>query len=536
MSTPTRSLHELSFFFQLHDQLDRDPAAARDEAEAQLHTRKDRFERIALQLLQGIAMARCGDYVQAEHLLEFALRRAKLRGFGQLIAEAKDELAGIYLMRGLTDEALKQWLDCFEAALHENSRYGLVRSHLGIGKVFYALEKYDEAKAQHLRSMELSYTLSDSTLSTTIHICLAADYLRLADFNSAFVALAIAEDSLGSSRNMLHWRAELLAYRGQALAGMGNWDDALRCLVDARTISTEHHFQWSAALADLEIGRIHFVLGQEQQAEGHLLQAREIARQIRCVLFEIQCEELLYSIRKQCSDYVSALQHHRRYTELTLGFIDTQRDHQIDPTTRRRMRRMENALALAQSEEENNSLLARLQVHEEHIQALKIEAETDPLTGIYNRRALEERLQRELYLAQQAHRPFSLLMLDIDHFKQVNDRFSHLVGDTVLKTVAEIMQACCRADEFITRYGGEEFVILLPGATAETARHIAERIRLKISHHDWFSVHPELFQLTISIGSAALRDVETGRELIARADHYLYQAKADGRNCTRGDT
>lgn len=527
--------HNLPFIFQLHDLLMRDPVAAQAEAASQIATRHDPVERVALNLLHAICTARTGDFVNAEHQLTRALRNARQRNFHYLIAEARDELAGIHLIRGQIDIALRQWLDCFEASLKEDSRYGLVRAHLGIGKVFYALGKYDEAKEQHLRSVELSYSLKDVSLSSSIHLCLAADYLKLAEFDRAFVALAIAEDHLEHATQAEHARCELLIYRGQIYAARGQWQDALALMQQALELSKMHRLIWNEALAVLETGRIHFILNNLPAAREQLEVARGLAGQITSTLFEMQAEELLYSISKQEQDYPAALHHHRRYTELTLALIDTQNRHQIDPTTRRRMRRMENELALAQSEEENSSLLARLHLHEEHIQALKVEAETDPLTGVYNRRALEERLDRELYRASQTHRPLSILMLDIDHFKQVNDLHSHLTGDAVLRTLAGIVQTCCRQDEFITRYGGEEFTILLPGATVETARQVAERIRLSIAQHDWTSIKPELGTITVSIGVTERHEGDSAHDLLARVDHFLYQAKEQGRNRTCGE-
>lgn len=533
--SPAPGDHNLPFIFQLHDLLMRDPAAAREEAVAQMATRHDPVERVALNLLHAICTARAGDFINAEHQLVKALRSAKLRDFHYLIAEARDELASIYLMRGQIDIALRQWLDCFEAALKEDSRYGLVRAHLGIGKVLYALGKFDEAKEQHLRSIELSYTLNDVTLSSAIHLCLTADYLKLAEFDRAFVALAIAEDNLQHANQPEQARSELLIYRGQIFAARGQWQDALDAMQAAFALCRAHEQTWCETMAVLEMGRIHFILNDLGAARIQLELARRLASQIRSTLFEMQAEELLYSISKQEQNYHSALHHHRRYTELTLALIDTQNHYQIDPTTRRRMRRMENELALAQSEQENTSLLARLHLHEEHIQALKVEAETDPLTGVYNRRALEDRLGREIYRASQTQRPLSILMLDIDHFKQVNDRHSHLTGDAVLRTLAEIIQTCCRQDEFITRYGGEEFTLLLPGASVETARQVAERIRLSIAQHDWSSVKPDLGPITVSIGVTEKHDSDTAHDLLARVDQYLYQAKNEGRNRTCGN-
>ncbi len=155
----------------------------------------------------------------------------------------------------------------------------------------------------------------------------------------------------------------------------------------------------------------------------------------------------------------------------------------------------------------------------------------DGLTGLYNRRFAQEAGENLFARALRYDESFHALMLDIDHFKRVNDRLSHAVGDGVLREIALILQSCVRASDVAARYGGEEFVVFLLGASSETVQFIASRIRDDVAKHRFDSVP---WQVTISIGIASMREGETLTELVDRADKSLYAAKRSGRNRVSG--
>ena len=156
-------------------------------------------------------------------------------------------------------------------------------------------------------------------------------------------------------------------------------------------------------------------------------------------------------------------------------------------------------------------------------------AHTDPLTGIGNRSALDQQLGREISLARRHQQPMALLVLDIDHFKEINDTHGHLVGDCVLRDVARIAADCIRASDMVFRYGGEEFVFLLSNTECSGARLLAERIRRTLAEHA-FSYLGASGHITASIGVACLAADEDADSLFRRADSALYAAKEAGRN------
>lgn len=152
---------------------------------------------------------------------------------------------------------------------------------------------------------------------------------------------------------------------------------------------------------------------------------------------------------------------------------------------------------------------------------------SDPLTGIHNRRFFTEVLSRNLAMVRRGQQDFVLVVIDVDHFKRVNDLHGHNVGDEVLKTIAQRLSYTLRDTDIIARYGGEEFVILLPGIGIDPARHVAERIRNSVSE----TALPELsWAMTISIGLTQAIANDSVETVFKRADQALYQAKQEGRN------
>lgn len=157
---------------------------------------------------------------------------------------------------------------------------------------------------------------------------------------------------------------------------------------------------------------------------------------------------------------------------------------------------------------------------------LALQALTDPLTGLANRRAFTERFDSEVAAARELSGPLGVIMLDLDHFKSVNDRHGHEVGDTVLRELARRMTAGRRDEDLVARIGGEEFAVILPGAGRTAAREVAERIRVAVREREF----PVAGTCTISCGVAHWEAGDDPAALLRRADANLYRAKAEGRD------
>lgn len=166
-------------------------------------------------------------------------------------------------------------------------------------------------------------------------------------------------------------------------------------------------------------------------------------------------------------------------------------------------------------------------------QEYRVHATTDPLTGLYNRRWLNESLAFEISRAQLRKRPLTVMVADIDHFKQYNDQHGHVAGDQALKAVADAVLVALRGSDMAVRYGGEEMVVVLPGADVSEAQKVADRLHRAVDEQE-IVAHDDtpLPPVTISIGLASMINGDSPEQLIARADEALYRAKAKGRNCT----
>ncbi|KXF81016.1 GGDEF domain-containing protein [Enterovibrio coralii] len=194
-------------------------------------------------------------------------------------------------------------------------------------------------------------------------------------------------------------------------------------------------------------------------------------------------------------------------------------------------------------EEREQQLLEQLQHNEQKLEALYTQTMDyrrrlgdqerklllDPLTKVYNRAALDDRLEHEYRCWLRYQSQFCLAMIDIDHFKSVNDQYGHLVGDKVLKVVARTIHQCLRDTDFIARFGGEEFVVLLPDADETTRTDILDSIRETVARLP-FKFKNKRLTVTVSIGASMFMDKDNIVDVLERADNALYNAKHNGRN------
>lgn len=187
-------------------------------------------------------------------------------------------------------------------------------------------------------------------------------------------------------------------------------------------------------------------------------------------------------------------------------------------------------VVLDDNEGYRNDLEARVAERTQALQQALAEshvlATTDSLTGLYNRRHMEQLIHEEVKRTLRYKQPTVLIVLDIDHFKEVNDHYGHPIGDTVLRTLSDIIRQNLRQSDACSRWGGEEFLILLPQIDLAAAARVAEKLRIAVASTDFALEAP----LHISLGIADLRSNETAGEWIKRADQALYKAKNRGRN------
>jgi diguanylate cyclase (GGDEF)-like protein/hemerythrin-like metal-binding protein len=174
---------------------------------------------------------------------------------------------------------------------------------------------------------------------------------------------------------------------------------------------------------------------------------------------------------------------------------------------------------------------AVLQDLQKRVAQLEQDSLTDKLTGAWNRRYLDHAMAGELARSRRHRQPLAAAMIDIDHFKRVNDTYGHAVGDTVLKELVAVARSCVRASDILVRWGGEEFLLLMPFSAHRVAAVAAEKLRKAVEAHDFAGAG----RVTISAGVAEYLPAEDAEEFFSRADRALYRAKESGRNRVEAD-
>jgi len=172
---------------------------------------------------------------------------------------------------------------------------------------------------------------------------------------------------------------------------------------------------------------------------------------------------------------------------------------------------------------------------EDRLKKKETEAQYDPLTVVANRRLFENRLKELMIEKESNGTPCALIMIDVDDFKRVNDLYGHRAGDEVLRSIALALERELRTEDMVSRYGGEEFVVLLPENDLRAANSVAERLRERIQNMSVPVGSSSQVSVTISFGVGEVHDGDAPDEVVNRADKALYLAKEEGKNCVRSE-
>lgn len=333
--------------------------------------------------------------------------------------------------------------------------------------------------------------------------------------------------SVAVSAGLPVWRALALAALARVVATAGRADEAHAALADMDALARLAESQRLLAHA-----RVHRALGARDHAIAtyeRLLALPEVPRGPRDVL---AAARELAPLQAAAGSWQRAYEVQVRYEELRSAV------HQDDDTRRLRGLEVHQRVTMArqqvEQEQARNRDLAR---HVAQLERTNREvnelASRDPLTGLFNRRHADAELVRLLAAAAFARTPASVALVDADHFKSVNDRFGHPVGDRVLHELAGLIGRELRATDLAARFGGEEFLVLLPATGLDEARQACERIRVEVAGHDWTAFAPDL-TMTVSIGVVQADPGSSPAEVVAAADARLYEAKRAGRDVVRG--
>jgi diguanylate cyclase (GGDEF)-like protein len=416
---------------------------------------------------------------------------------------------------------------------------GQALSNLGV--VYLDQGELQRARELFEQALQLCAGSGNTLREAVARNNLGFTHYRLGDYGRS-IELSLEARTLALRIGNPKVEASALGNMALAYAALKYWGKALE--LNAKALELEHTHQNHATASELlvQIGRIWLEQGHLTAAQIYLQEALLKADSIGYRKSQANAHEALVKLYELEKNDTQALHHYKQFHDLTvLGlreqleqkttallvrFQSEQAHQQAEIFRLRNVELVEANQALHKANDDKNRLLGQLQAQAEELTRL---VRTDGLTGLYNRRYLQQQLSLAFDTARSEGKLLSVAMVDIDHFKSVNDTYSHQVGDEVLKAVAKVFKESLPGYELIARYGGEEFVIVFPETSLTQAAQTCERLRQTVESHSWQQVHPQL-KATISIGVSSLSDEPNHEKLLHAADEQLYKAKHLGRN------
>jgi diguanylate cyclase (GGDEF)-like protein len=541
---------------------DRDLAAAEAQItvmQSLLATLVNTSLRAGVLTCRGGVQERRGANVEALALYEQAVSTAKSSPDDEMLAGAlhyRGYLRGLQgrYAEGLED--LRQSQRLYEklgmAMYAMTTVSSIATTYMRMGDLTQALAIYREALQQQRASgMRREQLVTEHNIGRVLE--------KQGNWEEAAHAF---ESSLQLSRELQYPRGEAYALRGLAAATQGRGDPqrALQLLDTASPLQKQSGDARLAASIALARGVSLHALNRLPAARAELMSALEILRDAGALGELVAVYEQLASVDADLGDWRRAFQWQEAGKATNERLLRNQIDEQFSTlkfefdTARREKEyqallreREANQRALIQSQRANilqyvvlalaaliTALLATLALrHNRNSRRMQNLALTDDLTGVPNRRSVLSLLPQCLQANPKG--TTAVLVVDIDHFKLINDTFGHATGDRVLQLIASVLRSSLQPPEFFGRIGGEEFLIVLPGANVRTALARAEALRLTAKDADISALIPELSALTVSIGITISRTGDSVSTILQRADMALYRAKAAGRNRVAGD-
>jgi diguanylate cyclase (GGDEF)-like protein len=457
-----------------------------------------------------------------------ALEQSRQIGHKYYEARANNALGALfdwYSNTGLALEHLIEAMGLLDELGERESMLGcMILSN--IGAMYYRQGDYQKSLHHYQSSLYGFERLGAGLAVQTVRLNIAESLIKLGQHVTAQEQL---EQDIQNIR--MHQELELESFALRTLAtaqiAQGMHQIALVTLQNALEIAEKHEWLQERGLAHLGLGKVYFDVGQAEKALMHLEAARTGLLH-SSVENQLEVLQHMVAVKETMGDDRLALALYREWSQMERKYRETH----VERHTKSLMLRFEMAQAQRQTQEvlSRNRDLEFVIAEKERLTAeLERLSFQDSLTKLYNRRYLEQHFSEMLKVAEAQGRNVALIVLDIDHFKRVNDQFSHLVGDQVLHQFAQILLQNLRPGDVCVRFGGEEFLVILPDAQLEASNNVSERLRHNIQAYPWQRMHTHL-QITTSIGLALSQSNESAEQLMARADQALYRAKQLGRN------
>jgi diguanylate cyclase (GGDEF)-like protein len=403
-----------------------------------------------------------------------------------------------------------------------------------IGYTYVLMEQPEKALPYLQKSLGMARESGDRLHLANVLDSLANAYLKLGALDQA---LAHALESVCCAREMERAEntADCLLTTASIQLERGEYAAAIEATQEALSLAQRHGFRRLEAEAFQKLGDAYQRQELNDPAREYLGQAVVIAREIDAKPALYQCLYELALLCKKTGDYPGALEYYEQFHRVKSEVFSEQADW--------RFKNLEITYQVEQTRKENeiyaqaNRALQKEIAERKEAQALAEKlAITDALTGLYNRRYFFGLIEREMKRVHRYKRAFALVLIDLDDFKRVNDTYGHPAGDSVLSTTASLLRSSIRTGDVACRYGGEEFILLMPETEPEQAVLVIERVRKALSAQA-IETDRGSISITFSAGVSGLRASEahlpiSQEQLLKLADQALYTAKRNGKNRT----
>lgn len=469
-------------------------------------------DRVAARRVRATALTYLGRYEEALALLGDTLAGVPADAHAlRLDLERAHSIA--YEQVGALEEALAWALRGADSARALGKPLPLADALLSVGVALSRSGDHAAGLARYTEALAIYEAQRDDfgTLQVLNNIGIGCKNLGRFDEAVAHLQRAMAMAVAGGDEGS---RAVAASNLGEPLARLGRVAEARRVLADAVRGLAHAGYASGETHARVQLGELLFDDGELAAAQAEFEQALALSQRTGSRNHAARAHLGLSRLHKAAGRFETALAQHEAYHAAERG--------QFNDDSARRLRAMQVRFDLQRAQQDAE--LHRLRAAE-----LAAQSRTDALTGLANRRLLDERLADEVERALRHGRPLALALADIDDFKGVNDRLGHATGDDVLRALAGLLRAHGRGADLVARYGGEEFCITFVETRLDAAAAACEALRQAVEGHDWAALHPAL-TVTLSIGLAGLEHAATPAALLRAADHHLYDAKRRGKN------
>lgn len=436
----------------------------------------------------------------------------------------------LYFYLGETSNALTYGLKALDIARTGGFKDLIVSALNSLTMVFAVTGDLDQAFKMHTEGLEVAREIHDGMLEMVALNNGANVLLEQGELDRA-LGLATQAWEIAQRMGMNDGQADVADTLGQVLQKMGEYKRAEQLLVEALEIDARTGHEFGQANDLLGLGKFYISQNDWEQAEENLQKSMELARKVGSRQTQMECHSILCQIAEQQGRWEQALSHHKAFHDLY------EKNHNETSSNRLALLKVSHQVETTKRDAEiyhlrNEELSREIEERKKAEAALQELAATDPLTGLFNRRHFFSVAEFMVGDALRYHFPLSVMILDIDYFKQVNDTYGHAVGDSAIKLLAVTIKSIIRTADVAARFGGDEFVILMPHTNAQQALQFAERLRLYLADNALMAGQkPFPFTLSIGIASSSEQaDFTKIDSLLEQADQALYRAKQKGRN------